>query len=38
MGFNLERANKEIEREMRRMFREDVKMILGFFGLKVKEN
>ena len=38
MGFNIERANKEIAHIMRKRFREDLKLILGCFGFKVKEN
>lgn len=36
MAFNFERANREIARELRRTFREDLELICGFFGLKVK--
>lgn len=37
MGFNLENAYKELGRDMKRSFREDLKIILRFFGFKVKE-
>lgn len=37
MAFNLERADREIARIQRRMLREDLKLILGFFGFTVKE-
>jgi hypothetical protein len=38
MGFNVEQAYEEIERTTRRTFKEDLKIILRFFGFKVKEN
>ena len=37
MGFNIEQANKNIARMMRRAFKEDLEIIFGFFGCKVKE-
>lgn len=37
MGFNVEQAYEEIERTARRTIKEDLKIILRFFGFKVKE-
>ena len=37
MGFNLENAYKELGRGIRKSFREDLKIILRFFGFKAKE-
>lgn len=38
MGYDYIRANKELAHTQRKMLREDLKMILEFFGFKVKEN
>lgn len=37
MAVNLERWEKEIAHIQRRMLRDDLELILGFFGFKVKE-
>lgn len=38
MGYDYMQAFKELAHTQRRMLREDLKLILGFFGFKVKEN
>jgi hypothetical protein len=38
MGYDYKQANKELSRTQHKMLREDLKIILGFFGFKVKEN
>lgn len=38
MGFDFEQSRKEMANTMQKMFREDLRIILGFFGFKVKEN
>ena len=38
MGFDFEKAYKELSRVQRKTLLEDLKLILGFFGFKVKEN
>ena len=38
MGVNLKECQKEMTKTMQRTLREDLEIILGFFGLKVKEH
>lgn len=37
MGVNLKECEKEMTQAMQRTLREDLELILGFFGFKVKE-
>ena len=37
MGYDYKQALKELAHTQRKIFREDLKLILGFFGFKVKE-
>ena len=38
MGIDVEQDYKEMTLIKQKMFREDLEIILGFFGFKVKEN
>lgn len=38
MGYDYMQAFEELAYTQRRMLREDLKITLGFFGFKVKEN
>lgn len=38
MGYNYIRTYKKLAQTKRKMLREDLKLILAFFGFKVKEN
>jgi hypothetical protein len=38
MGINLEQCRKEMAETINRTLREDLEMILRFFGFKAKEN
>ena len=37
MGYDYEKAHKEIAHTVHRTFKEDLKIILRFFGFKIKE-
>ena len=38
MGYDCENASKELAHTIHEMLQEDLKIILEFFGFKVKEN
>lgn len=38
MGYDYKRAYKELNQTQKKTFLEDLKIILRFFGFKVKEN
>ena len=38
MGYDYKRAYKELNQTQKKIFKEDLKIILRFFGFKIKEN
>lgn len=38
MGYDFEKAYKELGRTQKKMFLEDLKIILGFFGFKLNKD